>query len=105
MVACLKLGLRPDLSAVRWDTGAIELDNFGMGDELARAFAARYAIDHRAINDLFPMFPFEITHTLTSYHVVQNLYRMSCFQFEGGCDCSLPTSMIPGTSNIRVNLP
>lgn len=43
MLACLKLGLHPDLSAVRWDTGTIKLDHFGMGDELARAFATRYA--------------------------------------------------------------
>lgn len=67
MVACLNLGLHPDLSAVRWDTGTIELDNFGMGDELARAFAARYAIDHRAIDDLFALFPLEVAHNLTAY--------------------------------------
>lgn len=42
IVACLELGLHPDLSTVKWDTGAIDLDHFGLGDQLAGALAARY---------------------------------------------------------------
>ena len=41
IVACLELGLHPDLSIVRWNMGSIDLDHFGLGDQLAGALAAR----------------------------------------------------------------
>ena len=41
IVACLELGLHPDLSTVRWNMGSIDLDHFGLGDQLAGALAAR----------------------------------------------------------------
>lgn len=41
IVACLELGLHPDLSAVQWDSGSINLDHSGLGDELAGALAVR----------------------------------------------------------------
>lgn len=42
IVACLELGLQPDMSAVKWDSGSIDLAHFGLGDHLAGALAARY---------------------------------------------------------------
>lgn len=41
IVACLELGLYPDLSAVQWDMESINLNHFGLGDQLAEALAAR----------------------------------------------------------------
>ncbi|CAM9676067.1 unnamed protein product [Scytosiphon promiscuus] len=40
IVACLELGLHPDLSQVRWNLGTIDLSHFGLGDRLAEALAA-----------------------------------------------------------------
>ncbi|CAM9330153.1 unnamed protein product [Ectocarpus sp. 12 AP-2014] len=40
IVACLELGLHPDLSRVQWNLGGIDLSNFGLGDQLAGALAA-----------------------------------------------------------------
>lgn len=42
IVACLELGLHPDLSQVRWNLGTIDLSHFGLGDRLAGALAVRY---------------------------------------------------------------
>lgn len=44
IVACLELGLYPDLSQVRWNLGGIDLSHFGLGDQLVGALAARYAL-------------------------------------------------------------
>lgn len=41
IVACLELGLHPDLSQVRWNLGGIDLSHFGLGDQLVGALAAR----------------------------------------------------------------
>lgn len=43
IVSCLDSGLHPDLSAVKWDTGSVGLDHFGIGDQVAEALAARWA--------------------------------------------------------------
>eukprot|EP00903_Cladosiphon_okamuranus_P015292 g14129.t3 len=40
IVACLELGLHPDLSQVRWNLGCIDLAHFGLGDQLVAALAA-----------------------------------------------------------------
>ena len=41
IVACLELGLHPDLSTVQWNMESIDLDHFGLGDQLAEALATR----------------------------------------------------------------
>lgn len=41
IVACLELGLHPDLSQVRWNLGGIDLAHSGLGDQLVAALAAR----------------------------------------------------------------
>lgn len=42
IVACLELGLHPDLSHVRWNVGGIDLSHLGLGDQVVTALAARY---------------------------------------------------------------
>lgn len=44
IVGCVEHNLSHDLSAVRWESGKIKLDHFGLGDELVAALSARWRV-------------------------------------------------------------